>query len=39
MSAWNGADDYMFSEKVFSRENFSNHKIPYQQQLIIREGG
>jgi len=39
MSAWSGADDYMFSEKVFSRENFSNHKIPYQQQIIIREGG
>jgi len=39
MSAWNGSDDYMFSERVFSRENSSNHNIPYQQQLLIREGG
>ena len=39
MSAWNGSDDYMFSERVFSRENSSNHNIPYQQQLFIREGG
>jgi len=39
MSAWNGSNDYMFSERVFSRENSSNHKIPYQQQLFIREGG
>jgi hypothetical protein len=29
----------MFSERVFSRENSSNHNIPYQQQLLIREGG
>jgi len=39
MSAWNGSDDYMFSERVFSRNNNSNHNIPYQQQLFIREGG
>ncbi len=39
MSAWNGNDDYMFSEKVFSRENKSNHNIPYQQQIFIKEGG
>jgi len=39
MSAWNGSDDYMFSERIFSRENSSNHNIPYQQQIIIREGG
>jgi len=39
MSAWNGADDYMFSERVFSRENSSKHNIPYQQQIFIREGG
>ncbi len=39
MSAWNGSDDYMFSERVFSRKNSSNHNLPYQQQLINREGG
>ena len=39
MSAWNGNDDYMFSERVFSRENNSNHNLPYQQQIFIREGG
>ena len=39
MSAWNGADDYMFSERAFSRENTSNHNLPYQQQLMIKEGG
>jgi hypothetical protein len=39
MSAWNGSDDYMFSERVFSRENSSNHNLPYQQQLLMREGG
>ena len=39
MSAWNGSDDYMFSERVFSRENSSKHNIPYQQQIFIREGG
>jgi hypothetical protein len=39
MSAWNGNDDYMFSERVFSREKNSNHNIPYHQQLFIREGG
>jgi hypothetical protein len=39
MSAWNGSDDYMFSERVFSRENTSNHNLPYQQQLMIKEGG
>ncbi len=38
MSAWNGSDDYMFSEKVFSRENSSAHNIPYQQQIFMREG-
>ena len=39
MSAWNGSDDYMFSERVFSRENRTSHNLPYQQQLLIREGG
>jgi len=39
MSAWNGSNDYLFSERVFSRENISNHNLPYQQQLFIREGG
>ena len=39
MSAWNGYDDYMFYERVFSRGNISNHNLPYQQQILIREGG
>jgi hypothetical protein len=39
MSAWNGSDDYMFSERVFSRDDNSAHKIHYQQQIFIREGG
>ena len=39
MSAWNGSDDYMFSERVFSRRESSEHNIPYQQQIFIREGG
>jgi len=39
MSAWNGSDDYMFSERAFSRDDNSAHKIPYQQQIFIREGG
>ena len=39
MSAWNGADDYMFSERTFSRSESSAHNLPYQQQIFIREGG
>ena len=39
MSAWNGSDDYMFTERVFSRDNSSNHNLPYQQQYFSREGG
>ena len=39
MSAWNGSDDYMFSERTFSRSKSSEHNIPYQQQVFIREGG
>ena len=39
MSAWNGSDDYMFNERVFSRDNSSNHNLPYQQQYFSREGG
>jgi len=39
MSAWNGEDDYMFSQKTFSRTKENNHKIPYQQQLFMKEGG
>jgi opacity protein-like surface antigen len=39
MSAWNGSDDYMFSERVFSRRESSEHNMPYQQQIFIREGG
>ena len=39
MSAWNGADDYTFNENTISREKISNHEIPYNRQIIIREGG
>ena len=39
MSAWNGSDDYMFSERTLSRDDNSSHKMPYQQQILIREGG
>jgi hypothetical protein len=39
MSAWNGSDDYMFSERAFSRNESSAHNLPYQQQIFIREGG
>ena len=39
MSAWNGNNDYMLSEKAFSRSNNNIHKFPYNQQLFIREGG
>jgi hypothetical protein len=39
MSAWNGSDDYMFSERAFSRSESSAHNLPYQQQIFIREGG
>jgi hypothetical protein len=39
MSAWNGSDDYMFSERAFSRSKSSAHNLPYQQQIFIKEGG
>jgi len=39
MSAWNGANDYAFSEKAFVRDNSHNNNLPYQQQLFINEGG
>jgi hypothetical protein len=39
MSAWNGSDDYMFSERTFSRSESSAHNLPYQQQIFIKEGG
>ena len=28
MSAWNGSNDYLLSENVYSRENQSNDKTP-----------
>ena len=39
MSAWNGSNDYLLSENVYSRENQSNDNTPFHQQLIMREGG
>ena len=39
MSAWNGSNDYLLSENVYSRENQLNDKTPFHQQLIMREGG
>ena len=39
MSAWNGSDDYMCSNRTFSRSENSTHNLPYQQQIFVREGG
>jgi hypothetical protein len=39
MSAWNGTNDYTFSEKALVRDNLQTNKLPYQQQIFIKEGG
>jgi hypothetical protein len=39
MSAWNGSNDYMFSEKTLVRDNKNINNIAYNQQLFIKEGG
>ena len=39
MSAWNGTNDYSFSEKALVRDNLQTNKLPYQQQIFIKEGG
>jgi hypothetical protein len=39
MSAWNGSNDYMFSEKTLVRDNKNINDIAYNQQLFIKEGG
>jgi hypothetical protein len=39
MSAWDGSNDYMFSEKTLVRDNKNINDIAYNQQLFIKEGG
>ena len=39
MSAWNGEDDYMLSEKALVRDNKNINDMAYSQQLFLREGG